>query len=160
LSYIHYLLKGKKSPYSSLKDENKLLVAYEKLKKYETLQPKTPLDSLCKEINKCKGKPDTEKLRKFLAYSNNKDLIKCFEKNFFIDFIEGGSDGCCTYEERSEFQPSWIQNWSLETILIIQSMIYVEGFVDDYSLGHFIEVILVDKDILKSSRNGYTKVKN
>ncbi len=83
-----------------------------------------------------------------------------FAKNLYIRFIEGGSDDCCTYEDRYEFEPSWIQEWSLETILIIQSIIYKEGFIDSYKLGHFIEVILVDKDIIKSSRNGYTKVKD
>lgn len=164
LCFIHYLLNGKESRYSELKDEKKLLMAYQNLKKYEPIQPKTPVDSLCNEIAKCKGERDTEKLRSFLAYTDIDDLIRCFEEGRFVDFIEGYSDGCCTFEDRYEFQSSLISGWSLESILIIRSLIHrsvaQKGYFDDpYGLEHAIGIILVDLDILKSFGGYYGRPK-
>ncbi len=156
LSYIHYLLKGKNSPYSELKDEKKLISAYNNLKIYEPLMPKTPIDKLCQEIVFCRGKKDTESLRKYLAYTNEKDLLKCFHDNGFVIFVEGYSDDCCTYEDRYEFDRSFIKDWSVEALLIIKSIIFKEGFIDPYNLGHAIGVLLVDRDII-SSYSGYQK---
>ena len=157
LKYIHWLEKNKNSEYSKLKDSRKLYQAYEKIKKYETIQPQTPVDKLCEEIENCKGKSDTENLKKLLAYTNHKDLLECFEKNDFKLFVEGYSDGCCAFEDSYKFQVELIKDWSVETILILQSIVYFSELSDSSDLSHYIEVLLVDKDIIKSTRNGYSK---